>query len=500
MRSICALGLTTLFLMITSPSVAFATTADIRKLKKEIGRACLAGEWDAAIPLVGEISAVGGEDAVEALYDVALRFGHTKKLYDAIVKELVRHEAETMKYLDDRYDRVDNKGDFQERVFIAEVLGNLGTEQARKKLIVLLEDKADPVRQQAVKGLALTMHKDAVAPLIALLEDLLKQRRDLLYYEVRDALWELTGEDFDLIEDWKSWWSVAESNFDPKKQDDHDGQTKVRKKRRGEDPEFFGVPVNSKNIVFVIDTSGSMMYVMKNDIPGLAKGDGSDGGNATGGGKSTPEDQKLAEFWTRMEMAKRELRKVLMRLDRAVVFNMLNFDNQTYVFGKGKSLVATPGNKKKALEWAESLRFRRDGATNTMDALVEAFKADPRTNTIFFLSDGLPSADGKTDDPQEPILDRVFSLNRFRKIKIHTFGYNPEPYPYGSGHPPYPSLVQANDFLKKLAESTGGTFTMMSVDTKYTPADPFGPDDDPKPRNTELGAKAFELRALQPAP
>lgn len=495
MRSICALGLATLFLMVTSPASAFATAADIRKLKKEIGRACMAGEWDAAIPLVNEISAVGGEDAVEALYDVALRFGHTKKLYDAIVKELVRHEAETMKHLDDRYDRVDNKGDFQERVFIAEVLGNLGTEQARKKLITLLEDKADPVKQQAVKGLAQTMHKDAVRPLIDLLEDLLKQRRDLLYYEVRDALWELTGEDFDLIEDWKSWWSVAEATFDPKKKDDHDGQTKVRKKRRGEDPEFFGVPVNSKNIVFVIDTSGSMRYVMKNDIPGLSRGDGSDGGGSSGGGQMTQDDIRLAEFWTRMEMAKRELRKVLMRLDRAVVFNMLNFDHQSYVFGKGKSLVATPGNKKKALEWAEALRFRQGGATNTLDALVEAFKADPRTNTIFFLSDGLPSADGKTNDPQEPILDRVFSLNRFRKIKIHTFGYNPEPYPYGSGYQPNPDLVQANDFLKRLAESTGGTFTIMNVDTKYTPDDPFGPDDDPKPRDT-----AFEVRALQLAP
>ena len=69
-------------------------------------------------------------------------------------------------------------------------------------------------------------------------------------------------------------------------------------------------------------------------------------------------------------------------------------------------------------------------------SFAEAFNADVKTNTIFFLSDGLPSKDGKVNDATRPILDKLFELNRFRKIKIHTFGFDPGRRPPGGRRAP----------------------------------------------------------------
>jgi len=66
-------------------------------------------------------------------------------------------------------------------------------------------------------------------------------------------------------------------------------------------------------------------------------------------------------------------------------------------------------------------------------------------------------------------------LNKFRKIKIHTFGFDPVVYPENkAGRIPNPDLQSANKFLKELAEKTGGTFTIMKVDTTQTPDNPRG--------------------------
>ena len=84
---------------------------------------------------------------------------------------------------------------------------------------------------------------------------------------------------------------------------------------------------------------------------------------------------------------------------------------------------------------------------------------------------GLPSKNGSVNDPVGPILRKVFKENRFRKIKINTFGFSHIAYPSGKTNGP---LQQANKFLKELAEATGGKFTQMKVNIKYTPDKPYG--------------------------
>ena len=491
---------------------------EIKKLVKNCKKAMIGEDFDHASDLVRQIAGYGTEDSLEALYDLGFKTNPNPRVYEAICEELSRHDG-MIEFVTARYGKTKSKSDFREREYLADLLafptnkrGEISDDmmklakrirdieenglppgadpsipdrlkqqqEALKKkldrlkgsdhdealtaLVGFLDDKSSFVQGAAVEAFRKSQSAIGVEPMIKLLEKLVKKRKDVLYHQVRDSLWELTGQDFDLIEDWYSWWEPRQNTFDPM-DETHDGKTGVKRKRRGNDPEFWGVPVESKNIVFVIDTSGSMRYVHKDDIPGLGRGDGSDGGGSSGGGQMTQEQIRLAKFWTRMEMAKRELRKVIKKMSKDAAFNCVRFDTTVSKFKK-KATPASTGNKKSALKWVDSIKH--NGNTNTMDALVEAFMQDPRTNTIFFLSDGLPSKDGKVNDATGPILDKVFELNRFRKIKIHCFGF----HPFTQGGQQMPGLAQANDWLRKLAEETGGTYTDMKVDNKLGPDNP----------------------------
>lgn len=491
---------------------------EIKKLKKSYGKAIQGQENDSAIDIIRQISAYGTSDALETVYDLGYANGSVPSVYDVICEELSMMTS-IVEHITERYDKIDSKGDFRERVYMTDILayptnkrGELNdkkvslqkqlkrleesgprpgsdpsipdrmkaeidrlqkqidrlrgqqNDEALKLMILFLEDKSAFVQGAAVEAFRKSQSGVSVEPLIKLLEKLVKKRKDVLYHQVRDALWELTGQDFELVEEWYSWWEPRQDSFDPM-DESHEGKTGVKRKRRGNDPEFWGVPVESKNIVFVIDTSGSMKYVHKDDIPGLARGDGSDSGQGSGGGQMTADQQRLARFWTRMEMAKRELRKVLRKMSKDAAFNCVRFDTTVSKFKK-KATPASNGNKKAAIKWVDGLKH--NGNTNTMDSLIEAFMQDARTNTIFILSDGLPSVDGKANDPTQPILDKVFELNRFRKIKIHCFGF----HPFTQGGQQMPALTEANSWLRKLAESTGGTYTDMKVDPKLNPDNP----------------------------
>jgi len=450
-------------------SQLIAASKELKQLEKDFTKALGGEDETSAIAALEGISAIGGEEAIALLYDLGMKFATTPKLYETSLKNLGKMEG-TLAFVIERFGKIDNKGDFRERVFIVDITASIPGDDAVVQLGTYLTDESSFVQGAAVEHLAKTMKNQAIGPLITLLEELSKKRKDVLYHQVRDALWLLTGQDFDVIDDWKSWGEPNKATFDPKVTD-HEGKTGVKRKRRGEDDaDFWDVPIESKNVVFVIDTSGSMKYVMKVDIPGLGRGDGSDSGQGSGGGGGTHDDHVLAEFWMRMAMAKRELKRVIGKLEKDVLFNCVRFDSTTSKFQK-QAVQATPANKKAAQEWTEEIKHK--GNTATLDALIEAFNADARTNTIYFLSDGIPSKDGKVNDPTQPILDKLFELNRFRKIKIHTFGFDPNTYP-ADGGPPNPDLVSANQWLKQLADATGGTFTVMKVDEKRTPKNPDG--------------------------
>ncbi len=436
----------------------------IAELAKQIRRKIDTGKEPETLPLIKEIAAIGGEEAAKAIFEAGLRL-----TVPAVYKEVTSILAARTDDLSLKFYEAEARGTQEVRqIFLADLLAEMKSPRAGEILGILAENKDTGVRRATVAALGKLRTKECVEPLLKLLAGFEAAKdRGQIYQEARDAIFEVTGQDFDAIADWQKWWDISKATFVPGKKPE--GPTQTRKPTRDTAPEFAGKKIFGKNVVFVIDTSGTMRYVMKDDIPGLSMGDGTDGSGIVreADEQITPENSRLAKFWTRIEMAKRALAKALDAFDARARINVLAFNERVKKLEKAL-IQCNPGNKKKALTWVRKMQYVQDGKTHTQAALEDAFATDRSTTEMYFLSDGIPSKDGVTPDPTGPILDKVESLNRFRKIKIHTFGYDPMSISEGREHP---QLMEANNFLKKLSQRTGGTFTLLKVTDEKPPKD-----------------------------
>ncbi len=445
-----------------------AKEKSLSTLKREIQKAVRAKKDASVLSIARKIAARGGDDAAKILFDVGMK-AVSPKQFKGIAKILATmlKDEEVRKYLAKK----SNGSKTAEIIYIADIAAEAKSEHAIALLANMTDTKDPRVLRTVIPALRKLRKKECIPPLLSLLERFIKSREHtLITHEIRAALWDLTGQDFDVMGDWTKWWETVKDNFNPDQK--NEGKTYVSRSKDA--PEFAGKKILSKNALFVIDSSGTMRYVMKDDIPGLGVGDGTDSGNVQGGGKMTPEDERLARWWTRLEMAKRELLKALKKFGAGTRFNVVEFNKIVKSLEK-KLVRATPKAKKKAVGWVKRMKFVTIPGTNTQKALTTAIST-PGVAEIFFLSDGLPSADGKKNDDPMPILDHVESMNRFRKVKIHTFGYDPVPFSQRgqvSAEDVQNELAKANAFLKLLAERTGGTFHLLTVDPKLAPPADF---------------------------
>ncbi|MAG57196.1 MAG: hypothetical protein CMJ83_12960 [Planctomycetes bacterium] len=281
----------------------------------------------------------------------------------------------------------------------------------------LLTDDVALVREEAVIALEKAPDRSAVPVLVARLEkEPLRIRMALA-----KTLQAITG--FEYGPEFGPWASWLKS-------------TKAANKLHGADvrkpppspyakpPEYFDIPVLSDRMLFIIDVSGSMGY-------------------SVGDSTKTP---------TRMEHAKLELVNVLKRLDERSRFNILFFARHVAPWTAGL-VPATKHNKEQAIAAVSALVPR--GGTNSYGALELAFNAFRSIDTIYFLSDGIPSI-GKSIS-QERIIQKVWDWNRLRGVRIHTISLL-----VGEQLNPFRRKREDKDdaarFMRILAEETGGTF------------------------------------------
>ncbi len=260
-----------------------------------------------------------------------------------------------------------------------------------------LSDRDWRVRSAAAEVLGDSKDLQAVTPLIAgLRRETGRLRRDL-----SEALRRLTGKDLGADADlWQLWWSAhwgkAGSGAPPERPRD---VTRA---------DYYGVPVLSDRIAFVLDLSKSMG------------------------------DPPAAGQPPRIESARAEIRKTLLALPGTARINVVTFG--TRVAALRPSLYpASPDAREATIQWLN--RRIPDGGTNIYDGLAMAM-ADPEVDTIFLLTDGSPS-EGTFLNPGD-ILRVIGRKNRYRRIQIHAIAIG--------------ETAKGRALLPKLAELTGGVY------------------------------------------
>lgn len=308
--------------------------------------------------------------------------------------------------------------------------------QAAPLLLPALDDEHGSVLAAAIRGLARTRTATTIEALLRLLarEDVTDRVRG----DAMRALRGLTGERFGSPEEWRSWWETARDGFSVPEAGEVERRVEAagagapaqhRTITRLEAPGHAGGSIyggiESSAVLFVVDFSYSMHV----------KVSAADGSNPT-----------------RLDYVKESLAAAIeQQLDEDDTFNIIAFSTEVRPW-KRKLIKANAAGKRDAARWIRALR--PDGETNISDALELAFQ-HPEVDTIYFLTDGMPTH-GKTTISDE-ILGQVRRWNGGRNVRVNTIAFL-------AGDGAAFNVLEAKDmsenFLRALAEQNGGTFTM----------------------------------------
>src|SRR5262249_54688289 len=120
----------------------------------------------------------------------------------------------------------------------------------------------------------------------------------------------------------------------------------------------------------------------------------------------------------KIDVAKRELLKVLDSLPAGVRINIIRFNSLVEPW-KTELTALDASTRGEASGFVQA--SKPDGLTNAYAALEEAFK-DQKLDTIYFLSDGAPTLGAHIET--EDLLAAVAKMNQLRKVKINTIGFH----------------------------------------------------------------------------
>jgi HEAT repeat protein len=175
---------------------------------------------------------------------------------------------------------------------------------------------------------------------------------------------------------------------------------------------YFGLADTTKSVVFVIDTSRSMVQAQSGSTV------------------------------SKLEGATTELRKAVGALQPGTRFNVIFFAGRIRVWNRGP-LRAT-WRAKAALQEAVE-RLRPDGGTNCHGALTAAL-ARHGADTVYFLTDGMPT-EGPTTKPAA-IVRKITEINHDREtpVRIHCIAF---------------FFREGEGFLSALAKANGGRYRLV---------------------------------------
>ncbi|MDJ0976136.1 MAG: hypothetical protein QNJ98_16875 [Planctomycetota bacterium] len=233
------------------------------------------------------------------------------------------------------------------------------------------------VRQAAIEALAALRCQSSVT---ALIERIDKEPRRRLRIEMGKALFTLTGVYF--YEDakrWGAWWAEHGESFE------FPTEALSLPLGDGDTTEgFYGLPLESDHVLFVIDRSGSMNAVAE---------------AVTG-----------ATRWT---IAKREVLRAARPIGSRGAAGVLLFATGVSSWQPRLRRMG-PTAQRGLADWLG--RSGPGGGTNLYDALARAYEY-VGADTIFVVSDGVPSAGRYKSAPQ--VLRAVDKLAAGRRVRVH---------------------------------------------------------------------------------
>lgn len=248
----------------------------------------------------------------------------------------------------------------------------------------------------------------AMVPVLLLaLSDEAKRTPNRFTGDIGATLRALTGQGFgDSPELWNDWFSEAgEAWLLDSIQNPELNSAPLERRDRDTVARFFGLAVETSNVVVLVDGSGSMST------------------NSLGGE-------------TCASAAAIEAGKFLEQLPKEAMFQVLVIEEEP-ILGFKKLMSASKANRGKAVKFLESRPYRSTSAL--YDALEKA-TSDPLVDTLILVSDGGSSA-GKHQYSGH-LLDSAKRLHRRTGVRIHTVLVTDS-----TKHEP---------FMRELAETTGG--------------------------------------------
>lgn len=338
------------------------------------------------------------------------------------------------------------------------LLGRGREEVAGPPLVAALDDPNISVSTAACIGLRTIRTKLAIGPLIRLLEEGEGRILELLW----PTLVEITDQPFnDDPGIWRNWWTQVEATYTIPTEAEIAERRAARAAANAQyttpkaEADFMGVKTSSRQIVFVIDVSGSMEEEIIN--------------------RDSFRERGFTRF-SKLEIVKEELSRSIDQLGDNVVFNIYSFASHVHPW-RNRPVPANALNKKSAIAWVKKLKpigggqaaqlasaglrgssKLEDGRTNTYAALlaglgvnpdpkkrgpmteVAATDLDKIADTMFFLSDGKPTVGELVDT--EDIEIAIQEINRFRGVVIHAIAIGDFP----------------SSFIQDLARQNGGVF------------------------------------------
>jgi HEAT repeat protein len=342
------------------------------------------------------------------------------------------------------------------RTMAVDGLGRRHPKESLDTVAAALKDENWQVRAAAVAALGMYRDLKIVDPLIAALKTEIGRLRGDIDKALERLLGRSMGGDHDL---WKSWWEANKAEIlSGGSADEHGGPGGAGAMKT---TSFYGIRTFSKNVMFIIDISGSMRH--KGKIPEKEKRKGTGTvitGHKGGNGGPEPPIGPGPVNDTKMEIAKWELKKAIRGLEKGSLFNIIHYNSEVKPYSPNMVKVSK-GQKVKVYRFIDGLQ--PVGMTNIHDALMKTFTMSGEgqrarkknykgsVDTIYFLTDGYATA-GSVMEPDQ-ILAAVREANRTRKIVIHTIGI----YSVGDGqNRPDPNVRRWKRFLEQLAKQNGG--------------------------------------------